>query len=242
MTDVQAVPLIEGQPGAPAAPDAGTKPVVATISLLGVLLTGLCLAAVDRLDRSAPARSLAVIAVATALVAVLVALGGQLSALLAGQALTTSARTAGRRGVLVVLLAGLLSMLAVLLAGAAALLAVQPHETTTATEPMMIVQRSNVAPESATVTAQLTFPGLKAGAVLDATMATVNEDLTRYVLARSAVRIDADGPATVQLAATANANDDIMIEANAPGYRCTASLPAAGLNDGPAVPINCTTS
>ncbi|MEU7905154.1 hypothetical protein [Actinoplanes sp. NPDC049118] len=228
---------------APAGTGAGTKPVVVTVCLVAALLTGLCLATVNQLDRSVPAQVLAVGAVVTALVAVLVALGGQLSTLLVGPASTAASELrAGRRGVMAVMLAGLLSMLAVLLAGGATLLVMGTGGTLAgSTEPMVVVQRSIVSPVSTTITAELTFPDLEAGAVLDATMETVSDDGSRFVLARSAVRVGVNGPATVRLTASLNAADDVVIEANAPKTRCTARLPSSVSSEEPAELLTCTT-
>jgi hypothetical protein len=217
--------------------DIDVRPAVVTISVLGVLLTGLCLAAVDRLDRSAPARSLAVVVVVTALVAVVVAIGAQLSALLR----PASGRRVGRRSALVVLVAGLLSMLAVLLAGAAALFVIQPGGAATASsaDPTIVVQRSGQA-GTTTVTAHLSFAGLSAGSVIDATITAVDDEPSQSVVARSAVRVGEDGPAVVQLAASVDPNDDVVIEAKVAGRKCSMSLPSAGSDDGAATKVSCT--
>jgi hypothetical protein len=225
-------------PAAPPArdPDAGTQPVVAAVCLLGVLLTGLCLVAADRLDRSGPARTLAVLAVVTALVAVLVALGGQLASVL----------TRPGRGARAVLAAGLLSMLAVLLAGAAAVIAVQPAEPETkaapSTEPTLVVQRDGAVSGATPVTALLSFPGLKTGSVVDATMTGVggNPEPVRYVLARSSVRAGADGPAVVRLTASADPGDEVTIEVKAPDRTCSMRLPPPGTDDGATIELACT--
>lgn len=250
MTDVHAVPPGEDRgvqtPSStaghatvpPARNPAGTSAAATTICLLGALLTGLCLVTADRLDRSGPARSLAVVAVVTALVAVLVAVGGQLSALLVRP---QAGRDVGRRGALMVMVAGVLSLLAVLLAGAAALIVVQPRDTVAAIEPTMVVQRSTTGPLP-TVTAHLSFPGLTAGSVIDATMSEINEDTAPSVLARSAVRVGEDGPAALQMAAPADPNGDVVIEARAPGRTCTVRLPAAGSADPAGARLTCTTS
>ncbi|MBB4765926.1 hypothetical protein ACFQFC_17075 [Amorphoplanes digitatis] len=217
---------------------AGTKPVVVTVCLLGVLVTGLCLAAAGRLDRSGTAQVLAVGAVVAALVAVLVAVGGQLAALL-GTA--SSVRRAGRRGVVAVLSAGLLSLLAVLMAGAAALVVVRPGEASVASEPMIVAQRAVAGPDSA-ITAKITFPGMKAGEVLEAKIESVSEESdSRYVLARAAVLVGVDGPATVGLTATTGGVDEVVVEASGPKARCTVRLPSAGTSEGPAAPVSCTT-
>ncbi|MET8151836.1 hypothetical protein ACIBSW_40175 [Actinoplanes sp. NPDC049668] len=192
------------------------------------------------MDRSATAQVLAVGAVVIALVAVLVAVGGQLAALLVGKVPTAaSVRRAGRRGVLAVLSAGLLSLLAVLLAGVAALVVQRPGEAAVAAEPLMVVQRGAVGADSA-ITAKITFPGMKAGGVLEATIDVVADD-GRYELARAAVLVGVDGPATVGLTATTDASDEVVVEANAPNRRCTARLPSRGTGDEPGVPVTCTT-
>lgn len=229
MTDLPATPPAENA-GAPTGVDADPKPVVTAVSLIGVLLTGLCLVAADRLDRSGTARTLAVGTVVTALLAVLVALGGQLSTLIRPG-----------RGARVALVAGLLCMVSVLLAGAAAVVAVQPADKAVpSAEPTVVVQRNAAAAGLTMVTAQLSFPGLPAGSVVNATMTGVppEGEQARYMLARSAVRVGADGPAVVQLTGSANPSDEVVIEAKAPGHACSMRLPAAGMDEGaPAEPV-----
>ena len=227
---------------APTGVDGGTKPVVAAVSLLSVLLTGFCLVAADRLDRSGPARALAVLAVATALVAVLAAVGGQLTA-----GLTRPAAKPGR-GARAVLAAGLLSIVAVLLAGAAALVAIQPAKpaptSAASTEPTVVVQRNGPAAGGTVVTAKLSFPGLPPGSVVDATMFAERSDPNpaRYLMAHSAARVGAAGPAEVQLTATADPNEEVVIEAKSPGRACSARLPVAAAADASAAQLACTRS
>ncbi len=222
----------------------GTRPVAATVVLLGVLLTGLLLVAAPQLNHSAAARVLAVVAVVTGLVAVVVALLGQMSALLTVSA--EQARRAGRGSVVAVLSAGLLSLLAVLLAGAAALLAVQARPAVAAgsTEPTVAIQRAASAQGGTAVTAQLSFPGLKAGYVLDATMKSIDEDNeageTMYVVAHGLVRAGENGPAVVQLLASVDPNDGVLIEAKSPDRSCTVTLPTAGDDDIAAARMTCT--
>ncbi|MEV8507522.1 hypothetical protein AB0368_22265 [Actinoplanes sp. NPDC051475] len=210
-------------------PDGGTRPLVATISLLGVLVTGLSLAAVERLDRSAPARFLAVAAVVTALTAVLVALAGQLS----GAA--SSPKAPGRKAIL---LAAALSGMAVLLAGAGTLFVVLARKDSGAvsTEPAMVVQRTSTVGNMDTVTAELSFPGLKAGSVVNATMAGISVD-SRYVLTRTAVRVNADAPALVRMTAPVTAGDEVVIEATSPGHSCEVRLPSG--EAGGETPLRC---
>ncbi|MFI7597129.1 hypothetical protein [Actinoplanes sp. NPDC049681] len=196
-----------------------TRPLAATISLLGILVTGLCLAAAERLDRSAPARVLAVAAVVTALIAVLVALAAQLPGM-------TSVRT--------IRLAATLSGVAVLLAGTGSLFVILARESTSAsTEPGLIVQRTSTG-EMDSVTAELTFPGLKPGSVLTATLSGISTD-SRYDLARTVVRVGEKDPAVVSMTASINNGADVEVEATAPGHHCTARLSSG--ND---APLSCT--
>jgi hypothetical protein len=216
--------------------DANLRPALVAISLLGVLLTGLCLAMVDKLDHSASGRVLAGAAVVTALIAVVVAIGGHLSTLLRG----TAAKRAARLGVLV---AGVLSMLAVLLAAVAVMFAVQSHvpgALGASTEPTIVVQRTGTADGRTAVTAQLTFPGLPAGAVLNAEMLAFDDEDAGNVVAHSAVRVGEGGPAVVALSASADPNDRVVIEALTPDRRCSVNLPAPASDEGSVTQVSCT--
>ncbi|HEX5742095.1 MAG TPA: hypothetical protein VFY17_11175 [Pilimelia sp.] len=206
-----------------------------------MLLTGLGVVTADRLDDSAAARSLAILTVVAGLLATLIAAGGQLLMLLGPSAAGPApGRQVARRGAGVALLAGLLSMVAVVLAGATALLVIVPGGAAMATEPALVVQRGSLAGSTA-VSAQVTFPDLPAGSTVDATITAVHPESVASVLARSSVRIGVDGPGVVQLAASANADDEVLINATAPGRRCEASLPSPA-SDGKAVTLKCVTT
>ena len=136
-----------------------------------------------------------------------------------------------------------LSALALLVAGVAALNVIRPGGTVAAdsTEPAVVVDRTATMGAQSTVTAQLSFPGLKAGGVIFTTIMGVNTDLgASSVLARSIVRVDSDGPAIVRLVAVANPDDDVTIEAKAPGRTCTVNLPSTGSPGEGANPMSCT--
>lgn len=172
-----------------------TTPVVTVVSLLGAALTGLFLLTADRWAPTGAARVFAVVAVVAVLLAVVVAVLGQLLAAGAGPA---------RLGWTMVLAGGALSVLAVLSGGAAALLVPRPATAGAGPQPSVSVLLSG-APEARTVLVKMVFPDLAAGSQVDATLVGIETDdgggTSRTLLARSLARTGGPGPATVELTA-----------------------------------------
>lgn len=213
---------------------AGALPAVVTICALGVLLTGLCLAAADRLDRSAPARVLAVVAVAAALVAMATSVLGHLLTVLPDRGAPAS-----RRGVPIIMLAGTLGVLAVGLAGSAALVVVLRDDPVgAAAEPAVTVQLSG-GPQAMTVSAKLTFSGLPVGSLLDAKMSGIDAAAGRQVIARALVTAGADGMAVADLGARVDGLQTVLIEARSPNHTCTVGLPVGLPDSGSAPTVHC---
>jgi hypothetical protein len=229
----------------PASPPLSTTPTVAAISVLGVLLTGLCLTTADRLARSAPAQVLAVLTVGAALISVMVAVAGHLWAALPSDS-SAGAESQRRRRVRVTLLAGTLSLVAIVLAAAAALIVVLEPARGTQPGPAATFHLTGAA-GAAAVSVQFSVPGLRAGSPVDTRLIGVGVDLdeggvttaTSSLLARSLVPADAAGLVVTQLAAPVEDYRNVVLEATMPGRTCRQTLP---LDDAAAAasPLACT--
>lgn len=68
-------------------------------------------------------------------------------------------------------------------------------------------------------------------------MAGISVD-SRYVLTRTAVRVNANAPAVVRMTAPVTTGDEVVIEATSPGYSCEVRLPSGG--SGSETPLRCT--
>lgn len=244
----------EQQPASPLLrPEPATTLVVAAISLVGVLLTGLCLVTADRLDQSTPAQILAVLAVGAALTSVMVAVAGHLWTTLPPRSSDGAASRRTRHGIRVTVGAAALSMVAIVLAGAAALVVVLrdehvglPDEQKTHAAPAVTLQLTG-APGAMALSVQLSVPGLPAGGVVDTKLIGVSQEhtddeerqSTRLLLARSLVPAGTDGLAVAQLAAPVQNYQSVVIEATMPDRTCTQTLPLDDV-DAAASPLACT--
>jgi hypothetical protein len=211
--------------------DEKAQQVVTNVSILAAVLTGLGLLTGDQLTHSPGGRPVAIATLAIAWLSVLLAYGSQL--------LRVSPATApgdveqvkawyGRqfRRAYAVVAAGVLSLLSLVLAGITAIvvLAASPAPG----RPTVAIQLSGAGAD-ATLTVDLSFPGLTGQQQLQATITGVGPNGSRTTLADTTVLAGANGTAATNLRASNVARyRAIDIAATTPTYTCTGVVnPAA---------------
>jgi hypothetical protein len=214
--------------------DTVTARAVTTVTVVGLLLTGLGAASTALPGESGTARDLAVVAVITAALAVAAALTAQLLTITRGlnPANLAEVRAWYRRQFELraypAQAATVLLLISVLLAGAAAaatLLASPPGTpalTITQTlGPVNAAPATDAAPATATDTVTVTFPGLSAGQTATLLLTTPG---TARPLARAAATAGSDGTAPITLTARLPAAQTLIVTTAAPGQTCQATL------------------
>ncbi|HTS95754.1 MAG TPA: hypothetical protein VMI33_03970 [Streptosporangiaceae bacterium] len=209
--------------------DTVTARAVTTITVVGLLLTGLGALGAGLLADNGAARGLAVATVITAAVAVACALVAQVLTITrhlnpgnraevrAWYRRQFNARAYPTQAATVLLLA------AALLAGATA--AVTLAATPPATPAVSVTQTSPASPGTGQVTVTVGFSGLGPGQA-----ATVTVTSAGRVLARAVATPAADGTATVSLTATRPAaGQPVIVTARDPGQSCRATLPGGSV-------------
>jgi hypothetical protein len=200
--------------GAGVAVSVAFRPAAAVaISATGVLITGLCLVTADRLNASAPARTLAVLAVAFGMTATLGAL--------AGSGLPRWRTVAG---------AALAAGVAVVLATVAALIVVlAPPTDERPDEPVMTLSLTGGAGETK-VSVLLQFPDLPSRGLVEARLTGITFDAMEADLGRAVATAGRDGYAEVRLETTDTGQfRNLRVEATMTGRKCTVGVP---LEDG----------
>jgi len=209
--------------------DAVTARAVTTITVVGLLLTGLGAASAALPTQPGPARDLTVAAVITAAAAVAAALTAQLLTITRrlNPANLVEVRAWYRRQFELraypAQAATILLLVSVLLAAAAA-------ATTLLTGPpgapaLTITQTPGPGGAArATVTVTVTFPGMPPGQAATLLLTTPG---TAGALARAAATADPDGTATIALTALLPAARTLIVTATSPGQTCRATLAPA---------------
>ena len=209
--------------------DTVTARAVTTITVVGLLLTGLGALSAGLPADNAAARGLAVATVITAAVAVACALIAQVLTITrhlnpgnraevkAWYRRQFNARAYPTQAATVLLLA------AALLAGAAA--AVTLAATPPAAPAVSVTQTSPASPGTGQITVTVGFRGLRPGQA-----ATVTVTSAGRMLARAVATPASDGTATVSLTATRPAaGQPVVVVARDPGQSCQATLPSGSV-------------
>jgi hypothetical protein len=209
--------------------DAVTARAVTTITVVGVLLTGLGAASAALPAQPGPARDLTIAAVITAAAAVAAALTAQLLTITRrlNPANLAEVRSWYRRQfglrAYPAQAATILLLLSVLLAGAAA--AATLLSGPASTPALTITQTPGPGSTTqATYTVNVTFHGLPPGQPATLLLTTPG---TAGPLARAAATAGPDGTATTTLTATLPAAQTLNVTATAPGQACQATLTPA---------------
>jgi len=206
--------------------DTVTARVVTTVTVVGLLLTGLGAASAALLAQPGTARNLTVAAVVTAAVAVAAALTAQLLTITRGlnPANLVEVKAWYRRQFELraypAQAATVLLLVSVLLAGAAAAVTLL---SSPASSPALTITQT-ASPDSsapATDTVTVTFSGLPPGQVVTLLLAT---PATAGPLARAAAIAGSDGTAALTLTARLPAAQTLIVTAAAPGQTCQATL------------------
>jgi hypothetical protein len=218
--------------------DERAKQVVANVTLVGSVLTGLGLLASSKLDTSGPGRVIAIAAVCVALVAIVLALASTLlrftPSLSPGNLAEVEAWYRRQfRWAYWVIAAGVLLLVAVVLAGAATLVVLSG---TRSEQPTMSAQVTGTG-AAAKVTARVEVAGMAPGQVLRVDVVGVDAAGSSTVLARAVSR-GADGGtvATAMEVTGVGGYAKVQVTAAMPGRRCTASV-AAGSAGSPATVV-----
>ncbi|MBG0563856.1 hypothetical protein [Actinoplanes aureus] len=204
---------VDVEPVTPASgPDLSRIPVTAAISLIGVLLTALCLTTAKYLNHSVTTRALGVLATGLAMLAILGALFGQLR---------PSLRTT--------LPAALLTAVAVILATTAALIVVLRPDGPRSSSPRMTFALTQDQGVGLTLSVHVEIPRLSSRSMVDATLTGVGYDASQTtVLARTVVRPD-DAFAQVLLRATTTEDfQNVVVAAQTDDRTCRAASPLTG--------------
>jgi hypothetical protein len=213
------------------------RQVLICVSLAGSVLVGLGLVASTRMDRSSPARLVAVASVGLALVAVVVGLGSLLlQRTPAPPAATAPAwyRRTPPRG-WAPTAAGLSLLLAIVAAGAATVLVLVD---TPEQQPTVSAQMIGIG-AGARLTVRVEFTGVTAGQILHTEVAGVDATDSRTVLARAVANAGSNGKvsATVEVTGLGEYRT-VEVNAELAAQRCTATL-VPGWNATPAT-LMCT--
>ena len=208
--------------------DTVTARAVTTITVVGVLLTGLGAASAALPAQPGPARVLAAAAVITAAAAVTAALAAQVLTITRHLNPANLADVKGwyRRQFQLraypTQAATVLLLLAALLAGAAAAttLLTTPASTPSLTITQTASPHGTAATQQATVTASVTFHSLAPGQSATAALTTPGGG----ALARAAATATPAGTATVTLTTAVPATQPLTVTATDPHHKCTATL------------------
>ncbi|MEU7906605.1 hypothetical protein [Actinoplanes sp. NPDC049118] len=207
--------------------DERAKQIVTNVSLVGSLLTGLGLVAGAKLDRSTPAKTLAIAAVCAALFAIVVALTSMLlrftPALTPANVLEVEEWYRRQfRWAYGVIAGGVLLLVAVLLAGAAALVVLIGAGG--ADEPAVSAQIAGTGTD-AKLTAQVGFTGATPGQTLYTEVVGVDAAGSRTILVQSVTRAgDTASVASTAEVAGVSRYAAIELTATLADRRCTARL------------------
>jgi len=226
----------EGRQGQSAGPVAAVSPTGADdgaprmalyVSLVGLVVVGLGLIAGGRMDRSSPARLLALVSVCVALLAVVVAMGSLLlrhamaPAVGSGTDVVASDRRTSKRRYAPVA-AGLLVLVAFLVAGAAAVTLLVGDRP--GPQPSISAQLVGIGAQ-ASLTVHAEFTGVAAGQILHTEIIGVDATETRTVLARAVANAGRDGTVSTTLEASQLGEyRSVVVTAEAGTDRCTATL------------------
>jgi hypothetical protein len=216
--------------------DDRVRQVVTSVSLVGSLIVGVGLVASGRVDRSSPARVLAVASVCVALVAVVLGLGLLLLRAIPVRPSPSPAKVPAwhrrqYRWAYGGIVSGVLLLLAVLLGGASAVVVLVggPGAEPTTPDSTMSVQLVGSGAE-ARLTVRADFTGVAAGQVLHIEVVGQDPSGSQTLLARGVAAAGRSGvvSATVEVARLGELYRSVQVSAAVAAQRCTATLIPGG--------------